>query len=85
MNDNIYYLIHGTNDPDCVNWKTLMASDDASFTAPGTYFTLINKYNIKYTRLYENHNYIMIFSRKLLLQQNYYITPTKKKNETKLS
>lgn len=79
LHDDIYYLIHVTNDSKClhpVNWKELKTSNfntDDQF--PGVYFTLITKYNIDYEKLFPG-KYILIFSKNLLYQHNYHINLT---------
>ena len=46
------------------------STEDDQF--PGVYFSLITKYNLKYERLFPGKN-CLIFSKKLLEQQNYHI------------
>jgi hypothetical protein len=76
--DDIYYLIHTTDNPDFINWNELKVSDTNSFIYtneyqfPGIYFSLVTKQNIDYLSLYPG-KYILFFSRDLLLQQNYHI------------
>jgi hypothetical protein len=68
MNENILYLVHMTdnNITKCLRKST----EDDQF--PGVYFSLITKYNLKYERLFPGKN-CLIFSKKLLEQQNYHI------------
>jgi hypothetical protein len=71
--DEIYYLIHSTNNPGCMNWtelRTAVFNIDDQF--PGVYLTIITKDNIDKEYLYPG-KYIIIFSKKLLLQKNYHI------------
>ena len=74
--EDIYYLVHATSKPDCVNWKELKTSRiniDDQF--PGVYFSIITKDNIDKELLY-HERYAMIFSKKLLQQKNYHINYT---------
>lgn len=71
--EDIYYLIHATNNPDCHSWNELKKSDfntDDQF--PGIYMSVITKYNIESESIYPG-KYLMIFSKILLGQQNYHI------------
>ena len=71
--DDIYYLIHTTNNPDCVNWKEIRTAEfntDDQF--PAAYLTIISKHNIDTERVYTG-KYIIILSKTLLLQKNYHI------------
>ena len=73
FHDDIYYLIHVTNDSKCFEWEELKVSEfntDDQF--PGVYFSIITKYNIDYEKLFPG-KYILIFSKNLLYQQNYHI------------
>lgn len=72
MNENILYLLHIT-DSNIDNCKYLKKSNnDNNHQFPGVYFTLITKHNLKYETLFPAKNYL-IFSKKLLEQQNYHI------------
>lgn len=68
MDENILYLVHMTdnNITKCLRKST----EDDQF--PGVYFSLITKYNLKYETLFPAKN-CLIFSKKLLEQQNYHI------------
>lgn len=76
MNSNILYLVHITHDFNN-SWKYLKPSNDINDQFPGVFFSLITRDNIKYENLYiddntRNYN-ILIFSKKLLEQENYHI------------
>ena len=72
MNENILYLLH-TTDNNIDKSKYLKKSNyDDNDQFPGVYFTLITKDNLKYEELFPAKNYL-IFSKKLLEQQNYHI------------
>ena len=73
MKDDIYYLLHKTNNYN-EDWKELKTSDidNSDDQFPGVYLTLITKDNINSERLYPG-KYGLIFSRKLLNQKNYHI------------
>lgn len=74
--EDIYYLIHTTNNPDCINWnelRTAMFNTDDQF--PGVYLSIITKNNINSEYIYSG-KYIIILSKKLLLQNNYHINFT---------
>jgi hypothetical protein len=71
--DEIYYLIHTTNNPDCINWtelKTAKFNTDDQF--PGVYLSIITKDNINKEFIFPS-KYIIILSKKLMLQQNYHM------------
>jgi len=73
LHDDIYYLIHVTNDIECFKWEELKVSEfntDDQF--PGVYFSIITKYNIDYEKIFPG-KYILIFSKNLLYQKNYHI------------
>lgn len=75
--EEIYYLVHTTNNPDCINWSELKTSKfntDDQF--PGVYLSIITKDNINNEHIYPGGKYILIFSKKLLLQNNYHINIT---------
>ena len=70
---DIYYLIHATNNPDCLSWNELKVGDfntDDQF--PGVYMSVITKHNIESESIYPG-KYLMIFSKILLGQKNYHI------------
>lgn len=71
--DKILYLVHATSKFD-MNWNELKPSsiNDAYDQFPGVYFSIITKNNLKNQILYANKN-ILIFSKKLLEQENYHI------------
>jgi hypothetical protein len=74
--EEIYYLIHTTNNPGCINWTELRTAEfntDDQF--PGVYLSIITKDNILKEYIFPG-KYIMIFSKKLLLQKNYHINLT---------
>jgi hypothetical protein len=71
--DEIYYLIHSTNNPDCINWCELRSAEfntDDQF--PGVYLTIITKDNINKEWIFSG-KYIIIISKKILLQKNYHM------------
>jgi len=68
MNENILYLVHMTDNNITKGLRT--SNEDDQF--PGVYFSLITKYNLKYETLFPAKN-CLIFSKKLLEQQNYHI------------
>jgi len=73
--DRVLYLVHTKNyDINTTQWTELKTSGitDANHQFPGVYFTLITKDNIKKEELYHD-KLILIFSKKLLEQQNYHI------------
>lgn len=71
--EDVYYLIHTTNDPECLNWTELRTSKfNMNHQFPGIYFSVITKDNIDTERIYSG-KYILIFSKNLLLQKNYHI------------
>jgi len=71
--DDILYLIHNTYTYD-TTWTELKISsiDHIDHQFPGVYFTLITKDNLKTESLY-GYNHILVFSKKLLEQENYHI------------
>ena len=71
--DDILYLVHTTYYFDN-NWKELKTSsiNDVNHQFPGVYLTLITKKNTNKEELYD-YNEILIFSKKLLEQENYHI------------
>ena len=74
--EDIYYLIHTTNNPDCVKWSELKTAEfniDDQF--PGVYLSIITKDNIDKEYIFSG-KYIIILSKKLLLQKNYHINLT---------
>jgi hypothetical protein len=68
MNENILYLVHMTDN----NITKCLRTSNEEDQFPGVYFTLITKHNLKYERLFPAKN-CLIFSKKLLEQQNYHI------------
>ena len=45
--DDIFYLVHTTNNPDCLKWDELRISGNRTGDQfPGVYFSLITKWNI---------------------------------------
>ena len=71
--EDIYYLIHATNNSDCISWNELKVGDfntDDQF--PGVYMSVITKNNIDSESIYPG-KYLMIFSKILLGQNNYHI------------
>ena len=68
MDENILYLVHMTDNN--ISKSLRKSTEDDQF--PGVYFSLITKYNIKKERLFPARN-CLIFSKKLLEQQNYHI------------
>jgi len=74
--EEIYYLIHTTNNPDCINWTELRTAEfNTDDQYPGVYLTIITKDNINKEYIFPG-KYIIILSKKLLLQQNYHINLT---------
>lgn len=74
--EEIYYLIHTTNNPGCINWSELRTAEfntDDQF--PGVYLSIITKDNINKEYIFPG-KYIIILSKKLLLQKNYHINLT---------
>lgn len=70
--DDIFYLIHVTNDKQCTTWNELITSDfNTTHQFPGCYLSVITKYNINSESIYPG-KYILVFSKKLLLQTNYH-------------
>jgi len=71
--EEIYYLIHSTNNPDCINWTQLKTSEfNTDDQVPGIYLSIITKDNIDKEFIFPG-KYIIILSKKLLLQKNYHI------------
>ena len=71
--EDIYYLVHTTDDPKCLNWTELRTSKfNMNHQFPGIYFSLITKDNIETESIYSG-KYILIFSKNLLHQKNYHI------------
>ena len=71
--EDIYYLIHSTNNPECASWdelKTGYFNTDDQF--PGVYMSVITKDNIDSESIYPG-KYLMIFPKILLNQNNYHI------------
>lgn len=71
--EDIYYLVHVTNNSDCLNWSELRTSSfNTDHQFPGVYFSLITKDNIDTENIYPG-KYILVFSKNLLYQKNYHI------------
>jgi hypothetical protein len=71
--ENVYYLVHITNESTCRSWDELkIASFNTDDQFPGVYLSIITKFNIMNESLFPG-KYIMIFSKKLLLQKNYHV------------
>jgi len=71
--EDIYYLVHATDDRECLNWTELRTSKfNTNHQFPGVYFSLITKDNIEKESIYYG-KYILIFSKNLLYQKNYHI------------
>lgn len=71
--EDIYYLTHVTDNPDCILWDKLKACDfNTNDQFPGVYMSVITKDNIDSERIFPG-KYIMIFSKTLLFQRNYHI------------
>jgi hypothetical protein len=75
--EDIYYLVHTTNQ-DPKKWKNLNPGsiDDFEHQFPGVYLTLVTKQNIHKVPLYPDNTKILIFSKRLLEQNNYHINVT---------
>jgi hypothetical protein len=72
MTDVIYYLIHITNNKDqIIKDGKLKVSNAASDGFPGVFFTLITSRNLGKEMLYPGKD-ILIFSKTLLMQNNYH-------------
>ena len=71
--ENVYYLVHTTNKSDCRSWDELKTdSFNVDDQFPGVYLSIITKFNINNETLFPG-KYVMIFSKKLLLQKNYHV------------
>ena len=70
--DDILYLVHCTPYDNYEKWDALKPSPMDIYQYPGVYFSLITKYNLHKELLYSS-KYKLIFSKKLLEQQNYHI------------
>jgi hypothetical protein len=70
--DDILYLLHCTSKENYEKWDVLKPSELTIYQYPGVYFSLITKKNILSEKLYYS-KYMLIFSKKLLEQQNYHI------------
>jgi hypothetical protein len=74
--EKIYYLIHTTDNPDCINWTELRSAEfNTNDQFPGVYLSIITKDNINKENVFPG-KYIIILSKKLLLQKNYHINLT---------
>jgi len=71
--DDILYLVHSAKNYND-SWTELKTSslDEFNYQFSGVYFSLITKDNLKKEGLFGNNN-ILIFSKKLLEQENYHI------------
>jgi len=72
--DRVLYLVHAMDRDFDNSWTELKTSGitDTNYQFPGVYFSLITKDNINRETLYA-YKTILIFSKKLLEQQNYHI------------
>jgi hypothetical protein len=70
--DDILYLLHCTAKETYEKWDALEPSEMDVNQYPGVYFSLITKNNLLNETLYYS-KYMLIFSKKLLKQQNYHI------------
>jgi len=70
--EDIYYLIHTTNNYEDHSEIQTSSIDNWDDQFPGAYFTLITKDNIDNERLFPG-KYVLIFSNQLLKQKNYHI------------
>jgi hypothetical protein len=72
--EDIYYLVHTTKKYN-EDWKELQTSNIDNFEDqfPGVYLTLVTKDNIRKVSLFPGNTKILIFSNRLLEQQNYHI------------
>lgn len=70
----IYYLVHTTNNYS-KDWTELKTSKIENYEDqfPGVYLTLVTKDNIRKVSLFPGNKKILIFSNRLLEQQNYHI------------
>ena len=79
--DDILYLIHTTNKPDCLNWtelKTPKFNVDDQF--PGIYLSIVTKNNIENDNFYAG-KYVIFISKKFFFNQ---ITTLMKRTTTEL-
>ena len=72
--DKILYLVHSISTDYDKTWTELKTSsvDDINHQFPGVFFTFITKETLQRESLYYNKT-ILIFSKKLLEQENYHI------------
>jgi hypothetical protein len=70
--DDILYLLHCTPKETYEKWDVLEPSEMDVNQYPGVYFSLITKNNLLNETLYYS-KYMLIFSKKLLKQQNYHV------------
>ena len=70
--DDILYLVHCTSNNNYEKWDALIPSEMDIYQYPGVYFSLITKFNLNKEELYPA-KYTLIFSKKLLQQNNYHI------------
>ena len=73
--EDVYYLVHSTDKDYTKKWKQINTGhiDDFEHQFPGAYFTLVTKKNIDKVKLYPDSPTTLIFSKKLLEQNNYHI------------
>jgi hypothetical protein len=72
LNKDIYYLVHSTNkDPSKMKYLQIK-NKELTHQYPGIYLSLITKQNYRNINIFPG-KYKIIFSRKLLLQNNYHI------------
>lgn len=73
--EDVYYLVHSTDRDNTKKWKQINTGhiDDFEHQFPGAYFTLVTKKNIDKVKLYPGSPTTLIFSKKLLEQNNYHI------------
>jgi hypothetical protein len=73
--EDVYYLVHSTDSDKTKRWKQINTGhiDDFEHQFPGAFFTLVTKKNIDKIHLYPDSPTTLIFSKKLLEQNNYHI------------
>lgn len=72
INNDIYYLIHCTNNPYYNNFDCLNTSNDYERKFPGVYFSLVTKWNLE-SEIFHLGDTMLLFSVELLQQKNYHI------------
>lgn len=71
--EDVLYLIHTTNNPQCVEWNELKTANfNTNDQYPGIFCSIITKHNIDVEHVF-NAKYIIILSKKLLFQRNYHL------------